>query len=214
MPSVTYDPKNRPHPPPPPPDMGDGPNIPKGSKRIARDCFQMTASNVGRQGVQRRDNRRTLEGGPGHQQDYGPNANYPQGTYPGGVYPPGFSSPGGNYPPPGPAPGYGPPRYPAGGAPPPPRPNPAPGPSPPTVAGYKPSGTLVRNWRKFIMNQKVHVNVMGNGWLVGFVVAILEGLGMMTNSPVRVRYMDHDRPREDVFENHPDFIRPYSESEY
>ncbi|CAA7266856.1 unnamed protein product [Cyclocybe aegerita] len=66
--------------------------------------------------------------------------------------------------------------------------------------------------RKFALNQTVQINVQGNGWLLGTVVAVLKTVRALTGTHVKVRYTNNGRSEEDVFENDPSYILPCSPS--
>ncbi|PPQ69084.1 hypothetical protein CVT26_003559 [Gymnopilus dilepis] len=201
MPNSVNDP-NRPHPPPPPPDVSGGAHVPKDVRRVAQRGLDTCSAS---DGMSPHDHRRGRGRGPGSQIPKPPNS---LGPYPFAPY-----RPGGGAPPPE----YGPSRYPAAGTAPQVRPNPAPYPPAPNVYGYNnyPPQAGLNNRKTFAKNDRVKVNVAKEGWLVGHVDAVMEGSGIVFNSIVRVRYIDLQGQRQvNNFQNHPDFIRPYPESEY
>ncbi|KDR76215.1 hypothetical protein GALMADRAFT_465959 [Galerina marginata CBS 339.88] len=182
---IVNDPFNKPHPPPPPPDLGDGPNVPKGNKRTtcagnASDIVLRVQSHD----PQKPDHRRALGIAPGDQGSNLPGAL----TYSGHGGPGGYGGYG---------PGYG--GY-FGGPPPPPG----------TVGPYSGGGSpLVQQWREFFQNQPVEVNIQGNGWVVGAVVAAVHAFQSIGSTvKVRFRRPQYRHQEEGDFPNEPSYIRP------
>ncbi|KAF9563244.1 hypothetical protein CPC08DRAFT_706172 [Agrocybe pediades] len=73
------------------------------------------------------------------------------------------------------------------------------------------SNTFRKHIIDYFTNQKVQVNVVGQGWLVGFVVAVVNIAKTITGSRVKVRYVKvNAEEEEDYFSDDPNHIRPYN----
>ncbi|KAF8968114.1 hypothetical protein BDZ97DRAFT_453094 [Flammula alnicola] len=62
--------------------------------------------------------------------------------------------------------------------------------------------------KRFTLNQAVHVNIEGQGWLLGTVVAFVHAVRALTGTHVKVKYFENGRPHEGVFPDDPNVIRP------
>ncbi|KAJ3517942.1 hypothetical protein NLJ89_g191 [Agrocybe chaxingu] len=79
--------------------------------------------------------------------------------------------------------------------------------------GYGNAGALrEKKSLDFSLNQTVQINVQGNGWLLGTVVAVLKTVRALTGTHVKVRYTNNGRSEEDIFENNPSVILPCGSS--